>query len=1033
MNKTFKTGFRLKNHLRRITAFALACVLMVGNTALALPNDGGDTGVEANFIGILPAIARNIEFREDRIVNPSDAGRGLQTIFSRPGHDINTGTHNHYVNARAGFALHSWTISYTHNNEDIPAASRRARPSGQNSHYSMQQRYNVTYFIHPGAESYEQNPVITANFVPLEISIAPAERTTYFGYTPNSMYRDFTLTNVRAEQHESFRTLAFEEVELSLTNTNFEFVMPNGTRRSTLTITSFINQNFFIEGSGTPSRTIRIAPRADLDVGAHTVGVNVNVTNRREAYAGSIPTFPTLAAYTFNVNSRPINTVTINNPEVEPDEGDLFDFARPSVNFERPDGLEETLDKITESTIVPHGDRRFVLTAPRGAHFHTGTTLTPNPPNGWLVLGDPIIGNPPNGQSTFTVTYARSRTVTFELNGGRVGTSTADVVRTGPHGRVIGETYFAPGEPTPTRANHRFDGWHEVTGIQRSNPALIEPGDVDGMQVTTDRTFRAVWAPQHTIIYRPGGGSWGSSTNDREYNEYYGENMPITQIPEREGYTFDRWRDQDGNYFTQEDLEDKPVEDDMTFTATWRPNTPDTILHPVTFVLAGGNVNGNTANITHNIENNTPIGVGRVPQPTRTGYTFVAWRELPATTNMTRQQVGSQTVTGPRTFTAHWQLEANNHPVTFVLNGGRVNNNTANITNTVTDGAQIGTGNVPQPTRTGYTFVAWRELPATTNMTRQQVGSQTVTGPRTFTAQWQVVSTGNNDHLVTFNLNGGQVGNSTANRTHTVGNNAQIGTGNVPQPTRNGYTFQGWRELPSTTNLSRTQVGSTVVTGPRTFTAQWQRNSTPPPSTSIHYVVFNLNGGHVNNGTANIAHSVEHNMQVGTGNVPQPTRAGHTFQGWRELPSTMNMSRTQVGSEVITTGPRTFTAQWQPLTPPGNDSSTSDRNTGGGGGGGGTPNIPPAWQPPPSAPSIPPPADNSGTLHHVQTPAQPEATPNPPNGAAPPNANANPQTGDTFSYSGIIIAILGILVSSIAISIIRINRNETSRGVRRPR
>jgi len=250
--------------------------------------------------------------------------------------------------------------------------------------------------------------------------------------------------------------------------------------------------------------------------------------------------------------------------------------------------------------------------------------------------------------------------------------------------------------------------------------------------------------------------------------------------------------------------------------------------------------------------------------------------------------------------------------------------------------------------------------------------------------------------------------------------------------------------------MSRATVGGIVVTsGPRTFVAQWQPVST---NTGPHQVIFNLNGGNVAGNTTNINRTVPHNTPIGNGNVPVPVRPGHTFQGWREAPSTTNMSGAQVGGLVVVSGPRTFVAQWQPVddnnntgnnnppannNPPpannnsGNGSSSGDGNPSNSGQSGTSPDIsstiPPAWQSPLLN------TQESDLLHHVVEPTPPEPVIPDPNGNGNGSPTNNPQTGDTFSYNGILIAIVGILVSSIALSIIKIKRGEEDRGARRHR
>ncbi|MCL2568116.1 MAG: S-layer homology domain-containing protein [Oscillospiraceae bacterium] len=127
-----------------------------------------------------------------------------------------------------------------------------------------------------------------------------------------------------------------------------------------------------------------------------------------------------------------------------------------------------------------------------------------------------------------------------------------------------------------------------------------------------------------------------------------------------------------------------------------------TQLIPVIFNLAGGNVSGNTENITHHSYPNTTVGAANVPVPSRLNYSFQDWRYTGQATgaqNLTNADVAEHTVTAPITFTAQWVLET--RTVTFNSRGG-----SAVPGQSVSHGGFAASPATP-PTLAGHTFGGW--------------------------------------------------------------------------------------------------------------------------------------------------------------------------------------------------------------------------------------------------------------------------------------------------------------------------------------
>lgn len=129
------------------------------------------------------------------------------------------------------------------------------------------------------------------------------------------------------------------------------------------------------------------------------------------------------------------------------------------------------------------------------------------------------------------------------------------------------------------------------------------------------------------------------------------------------------------------------IASDTTVNAVWTPVTVK-----LNYDAAGGNLTNTSKNITYGGT------YGDLESPERDGYTFTGWYTAAnGGTQITKDT--KVEVTSDQTIYAHWT--ANSYAVTFNADGGTV---TAN-TKTVTFGNAY--GELPTPTRSGYTFAGW--------------------------------------------------------------------------------------------------------------------------------------------------------------------------------------------------------------------------------------------------------------------------------------------------------------------------------------
>ena len=151
-------------------------------------------------------------------------------------------------------------------------------------------------------------------------------------------------------------------------------------------------------------------------------------------------------------------------------------------------------------------------------------------------------------------------------------------------------------------------------------------------------------------------------------------------------------------------------------------------------------------------------------EPTKEGYTFSGWSEIPET-------MPSHDVTVTGTFTI------NNYKLTYVVDGEEYKIYDVEYGATITPEAE--------PTKEGYTFSGWSEIPET--MPAHDV---TVTG--TFSI---------NKYKLTYLIDGEEY------KAYEL----EYGTTITPEaePTKEGYTFSGWSEIPETMPAHDVTVTST--------------------------------------------------------------------------------------------------------------------------------------------------------------------------------------------------------------------------------
>ncbi len=194
-------------------------------------------------------------------------------------------------------------------------------------------------------------------------------------------------------------------------------------------------------------------------------------------------------------------------------------------------------------------------------------------------------------------------------------------------------------------------------------------------------------------------------------------------------------------------------------------------------------------------------------EPTiRTGYAFAQWSDGKTDNPYT------MAVPGTVSLTAQTQIET--YTIDYKLNGGALE---AGKTNPATYTLETAAFRLEEPTRAGYTFAGWTGSNGTTPQTDVGI-AQGSTGNLYFEANW----TANGYKILYTGVEGADV--STFPTKHVFGTDTAI-----PNPTKTGYGFAGWKVNGSAAARDLTLSG-TAYTADIALEATWTKLTEPTPS-----------------------------------------------------------------------------------------------------------------------------------------------------------------------------------------------------------
>lgn len=207
---------------------------------------------------------------------------------------------------------------------------------------------------------------------------------------------------------------------------------------------------------------------------------------------------------------------------------------------------------------------------------------------GWTRLYEPYIK---------LVSAYTCPVVTFNANGGSVGTASKKVYINTPYGTL----------PTPTRTGYYFAGWYTAA----SGGSLVKE-DMN-VSITSNQTLYAHWTPYtYTVSYNANGGT-GAPGNQ---TKTHGQSLTLSSVkPTKDGYTFQGWSTTLNGSVQYNPGSAYTVNDHVTLYAVWNP-----VKYPIYFNANGGTGAPDTQYQTH-FEYLTLSSV----VPKKAGYTFKGW------------------------------------------------------------------------------------------------------------------------------------------------------------------------------------------------------------------------------------------------------------------------------------------------------------------------------------------------------------------------------------------------------------------------
>ncbi len=421
--------------------------------------------------------------------------------------------------------------------------------------------------------------------------------------------------------------------------------------------------------------------------------------------------------------------------------------------------------------------------------------------------------------------------ITFETDGGE---ETLGEIEETEDGAII--------LPEPTKEGYTFDGWYSDEACTEGNKI----GDAgDEYKPEGDTTIYAKWKiNQYTVTFNANGGN----ADTKKIKQDYDTSISLPGAEQR-GYKFKGWYSDEACTDANKvgDVGDNyTIKTNVMLYAKWGKNEHTTEDgNKITFETDGGEES------LGEIEE-TEDGAIILPNPTKEGYTFEGWYKDEAYTMWIGKAGDKYKPEGDSTLYAKWKI--NQYTVTFNANGGKVDPESIeeDYNTTIT---------LPGAEQRGYKFKGWYSNSECTDANKVgDVGDNyTIKTNVMLYAKW-----GKNEHTtedgnkITFETDGGE---------ESLGEIEETEDGAIilPNPTKEGYTFEGWYKDEAYTMWIGKAGDKYKPEGDSTLYAKWSINQ--------YTVTFNANGGEVDPRSID----KDYNTII---TLPRTVKEGYKLKGW---------------------------------------------------------------------------------------------------------------------------------------------------------
>lgn len=326
-------------------------------------------------------------------------------------------------------------------------------------------------------------------------------------------------------------------------------------------------------------------------------------------------------------------------------------------------------------------------------------------------------------------------------------------------------------ELSPVKDGFTFSGWRGLPDIMPANDVTV----IGSFGINTV-----------SLVYKVDGKEY------RRLSLEYGSTVTAEPIPVKEGYTFSGWSE----------IPATMPANDVEVTGTFSINS-----YKLVYLLDGDTCKSSVVEFGSAITAES--------NPVKTGYTFSGWSDIPSV-----MPANDVVVTG--------SFRINSYNLVYVINGDTCKSISLAYGSTI-----VAESN---PSKEGYTFSGWSEIPAT-----MPANDVLVTGEY---------------HINTYNLVYMLDGETYKSYVTAYGSTITPET----NPVKEGYTFSGWGDVPVTMPANDVVLSGTL-------------------SINAYKLIYKLNG------TVYKTSSIEYGTILTV--EPDPSKDGYTFSGWSDIPSTM--------------------------------------------------------------------------------------------------------------------------------------------------